>query len=578
MAWRMARARTTLSRLAVNATLAGFWASALLALLVFYLDSSVSLTPRNYWPVASVVVLAYGPASGIAWALLAGAVRLFVAFRVPVPWVGFRPFWRFLVADFCLLCAAYAHNLRLSRDYLPAAMQDHLTSATLLLILGTTLLAVDAVWRGLTRRRFRPLAAALAALLLSAGLFGIRQRYRDVKLPPSASEIEVIRPTGGILLFGIDGATPDDLFPMATDGRLPALGALSRAGTSAPLSAPCPPRMAAAWATIVTGRAPAAHGVMEGTLFAPRGGHPLFRVLPAATGLRNLLHLGLLRGQIGRSRPAVPTLDRILARSGYRVVAAGWEGLLDDTPVPAGSTVVDRWPSIAPHVERLRDHLREVRDRPDEAPLAAALGEALRRDLAVGAATLAALDRTGDGPPTRRALLVRMAGLDAVAHVFTRYSHPDRFGNVPPRDVERLGQVIPDYYRFLDAWLEAMRGRLGPEPTVLVVSPYGVAPVGVGRRVFQALTGSGHQSGTHRNAGPGLLLAVGPGVRAGGRLEHASAADVLPTLLYLRDLPVGRDMEGEPLHRLASDTFADRHALAAVPSWETVSIVSPPVW
>ncbi len=123
---RPPRFLTTLARMAVNATLAGAWAAALLALLPFYLNADVSLKLRHYLSLALPLVLFYAPASGLMWALLAGLVRLFAAFRVRVPWIGFRPFWRFLVADLCVLTLLFAMNLRYTRDYLPAAMIEHL--------------------------------------------------------------------------------------------------------------------------------------------------------------------------------------------------------------------------------------------------------------------------------------------------------------------------------------------------------------------------------------------------------------------------------------------------------------------
>ncbi|MFQ5718389.1 MAG: alkaline phosphatase family protein [Acidobacteriota bacterium] len=565
----MARARTTLSRLAVNATLAGFWASALLALLVFYVNSGVSLTTRSFLSVALPVAVVYAPLTGIVWAMLAGMVRLFVAFRIPVPWVGFRTFWRFLVGDFFLVCLAYLHNLDQARDYLPITIQRSLASATLLLVAGTTMLAVDAIWRGLTRRRLRRAAVLAAAILMCGGLFLIRQRYREVRRPSSASEIEVVRPAHAILWLGLDGVTPDDLLPMAADGRLPFLGALLRAGTSAPLTAPRPPRLAAAWATVVTGRNPAAHGVVEPFPFQPAAGSATFRVVPTGTGLRRLLRYGLLGARTAAARPAVPTIDRILARCGYRVIAGGWDTLLEDTRLAGAPAPVapSPGPDIAEQVERVEEHIRMARSRAGGAVLAVALETALAADMAAGNMVLTHLAAAAGRPEARPAVLLHMSGLDRVAHTFTRYRHPERFGNVSAQDVERFGEVIPDYERFLDAWLGRLSHLLAPEPTVVVVSPYAVGPVGILRRVRQTVLGSSPRSGTHAGAGPGFLLLAGPGVKPGGVLETARSADVLPTLLYLTDLPVGRDMEGEVLDGAVSARFAGRHAVVGPSVW-----------
>lgn len=44
----------------------------------------------------------------------------------------------------------------------------------------------------------------------------------------------------------------------------------------------------------------------------------------------------------------------------------------------------------------------------------------------------------------------------------------------------------------------------------------------------------------------GILMVLGPQVKP-GKMNHASVLDITPTMLYLEDLPVARDMEGRPL-------------------------------
>lgn len=569
---------TTLARMAVNATLAGAWAAALLALLPFYLNADVSLKLRHYLSLALPIILFYAPASGLMWALLAGIIRLFAAFRVRVPWVGFRPFWRFLVADLCVLAVVYALNLRSSRDYLPAAMIGNLQAGTILLAVVAATLAADALWRGLARRRPRPLVGVVAMLLLTVGMFAIRGRYRPLDPPRSASEIQPARPTRGVLLLGLEGASPGDFLPMVADGRLPHFSALLSRGSSVPLRAPRPPRPAAAWASVRTGLGPAAHRVIGDQRLLPPGGEPVFHLPPAGLLIELPAALGLLRLESGgRTVPGAMSVADILARCGYRVVDKGWPGQPAPSPPLTGTGVASLPSQVAVHVEVLRQHLEVARDAVGGGPLAGVLSKALAVDLKTGRSVLAELAAGGEGPPW--ALMVRFTGLDRVGRAFLRYQRPGRFGNVTADELDHFGAVLPEYYRFLDAWLGVLVEAVGSQARILVVSPYGLEPVAVMTRVRNALSGQWHDTGTDRDGPPGILLAAGPGFREGGRLERARAVDVLPTLLYILDLPVGRDMNGQLLPRLASETFAERHALSAVPSWETVTVVPPPpVW
>ncbi|MFQ5768592.1 MAG: alkaline phosphatase family protein, partial [Acidobacteriota bacterium] len=318
------RARTTLPRLAVNATLAGLWASSLLALLVFFLNPDISLRLRSFPPVAGPMMLFYAPLSGLVWAVLAGGVRLFATFRVRVPWVGFRPFWRFLVADLCLLAAVYALNLSRNQDYLPSDMNTHLLGATLFLSLAAALFAMDALWRGLSRQRLRPWPRLVAALLLTGALLGIRERYREVVPPRSASEIEPSRPAADLVFIGLQGAAPDDLLPLLAAGQLPFLKRLFQQGSSAPLKGFRPPHLPAAWATILTGALPPAHGIIETVVHDPPGPGRSLRIAPSGIGFAGMERLGLVAAVKRRDLvPPIPTLDRILRRCGYRVVASG---------------------------------------------------------------------------------------------------------------------------------------------------------------------------------------------------------------------------------------------------------------
>ena len=559
--------------MAVNAALAGAWAALLLALLPFFLNADVPLTPRNYWALAWPMMLFYAPASGLLWALLAGIVRLFAAFRVRVPWLGFRPFWRFLVADLWILTLLYAVNLSHGREYLPASMTTILRGATILLGVVTLVLTVDALWRGLGRRRPRPLAALLAMLLLTAGLFALRARVHPQVPPPSASKFQPPVPTSGVLFLGLEGASPGDFLPMVADGRLPQLREILSAGSSAPLSSPRPAHARSAWATVRSGLVPAAHGQVSDRQLLPPSGRPVFHLPPAGLLLDIPASLGLVRLAAGESssRATAGAAD-ILRRCGYRVIDVGWPGT--GSPAPRSRAGEPLPAALVAHVEALRGHLAVARLAADGGPLARVLAQALAADLAAGRAALAGVAATvedGRAP----ALLVRFTGLDRVGRAFLRYQRPHDFGNVTDDELDRYGAVLPDYYRFMDAWLGILRQAIGDGSRTLVISPYGIEPVSLLTRAGNALRGRWFDAGTDRGGAPGVLLAAGPGFREDARLESARAEDVLPTLLYVLDLPVGRDMDGQPLPRFASDRFADEHAVSAVPSWETVTVVPP---
>ena len=102
---------------------------------------------------------------------------------------------------------------------------------------------------------------------------------------------------------------------------------------------------------------------------------------------------------------------------------------------------------------------------------------------------------------------------------------------------------------------------LGPDDLLIVVSGYGMEPLGLGKRLIERVIGDPEISGTHEAAPDGFLLAYGASVARGRQQARASVVDVVPTILYFLGLPLGRDMDGyartdlfqRVVHRRAAD-------------------------
>ncbi len=66
-----------------------------------------------------------------------------------------------------------------------------------------------------------------------------------------------------VIVLGIDGATLDLLLPWVEQGKLPNLGRVLHEGTHGVLRSTIPPYSAQAWVSMMTGRNPAKHGVLD---------------------------------------------------------------------------------------------------------------------------------------------------------------------------------------------------------------------------------------------------------------------------------------------------------------------------
>lgn len=106
---------------------------------------------------------------------------------------------------------------------------------------------------------------------------------------------------------------------------------------------------------------------------------------------------------------------------------------------------------------------------------------------------------------------------------------------------------------------------------VVVVRTEGVTPVlrVRGERFPGAIESLSRISGTHTRNTHGILLAAGPDIDPGAKLEGIRIHDIAPTLLYGLGLPVAESFAGKPRTDLFSPDFRDDHPVRTIPSWGT---------
>jgi hypothetical protein len=192
---------------------------------------------------------------------------------------------------------------------------------------------------------------------------------------------------------------------------------------------------------------------------------------------------------------------------------------------------------------------------------------------AVGAAPLAldryyvALTDALAGQSSPRFTAFRVQGLDTVGHYFLRYAMPQAFGDVSEDERGRYGRVFAQYYNYVDAELGRLLDRMTPGDLLLVVSPFGLEPLSLPKRVLERTLGNPAISGTHERAPDGFLLAYGASVKP-GRYPRGSVVDVTPTLLYYFGLPIGRDMDGYARTDIFTASFSAPRPIAFIPTYE----------
>lgn len=407
------------------------------------------------------------------------------------------------------------------------------------------------------------------------------------------------RPSHPTLLVGFDGLEWNAVQRLVASGRMPTVGALMAEGTHGDLTVTKPTLSPIIWTSIATGVGSRKHGI------------------------RGFVHGSQkTRDDRGRSARLVNSNDRrvkafwnIVSEAGLRVHTIGW--WLTYPVERINGVMVAQVNTVTPAMRRagrgvwkgrlVEGLTGQIHPPEREASLLALLPRAEAEAPGLMSAIFGALHAAGGSVPAAmleqsawafRAdslyhrvaldvlrndapfdlLAVYFGGADVVGHRFWRHAYPDLYRFPPsPEEIEAFSSVLDDYYAYLDAVLGSLIQAAPADVNVIVVSDHGMRPIRQNARYRKPALSGGHLS-----APPALLVAAGPDIRrAGGqtrgptperRSPLGSILDVTPTLLALLGIPVGRDMDGEPMPSLLSRDFLAAHPVREVaghtePGW-----------
>ena len=576
-------------RMLSNSVFAGLLASVYLTLLLLHLNPSVPLTAHAVWPLFTVTTVSYGLHIFVVSYALYVLRQIAIVEPSSPGWISLRLLtWSAAVLSGTAAVITWLHasglEHALDRQAVPRIMyaaSAFAMAAVVFLVLGFARVAVRLRGRTAVAILFTiaTIASIVVPLWLRAGPLTVRANFAT---GPSIDP----EPVSGarVVLLCLDGASLDVISPAVAAGRLPNFGRLLDRGASMHLATTRPTQPEPVWASVMTGMWPARHGVRGTAKYRPFNGDVTIDILPDYLFSQALIRLGLLIEEpySSASLESLP-LWQIAARYG---VPTGLIGLPLTHPADsrAGFIVSDRFhrrsdsaavldarPAVSP--ARIDDVARAV--------LAAEQGQ----PTAESRVRLDLLPQTGESGSTVEAdrlhhllakqlgsaehvrlLAVRYAGLDTVGHYYLRYANPDAYGDVSDEERRQFGRVLDDYYAYVDSLVGDALSSLGEDDLLLVVSGFGMEPLGFGKRLLERVIGDPRFTGTHERAPDGFLLAYGAPV-APARQARGAVVDVAPTLLYFLGLPVARDMDGFVRTDLFTRAFNEQRTITFIPSY-----------
>lgn len=239
-------------------------------------------------------------------ALLGTGLRTGLTLRPPLPSVP----WFTSLALLATTAAAglYWRNLWEYRHSIPVEFLRGLTgSAVAVTVVALVLLGalVDAV---LFPRRNRAQAAPLVVLApVLAVAVPLALRPTLLPLPRAAPvEAEPVRPARRVVLFGVDGLSPDLLRDALARGPQPVFERLLKRGAHGALGTLRPTEAPPLWSTVLTGRLPRDHGVKSFATYRLRGSASVYELLPRFAFVSVLERSELGRPPVDQASPQGP--------------------------------------------------------------------------------------------------------------------------------------------------------------------------------------------------------------------------------------------------------------------------------
>ena len=429
--------------------------------------------------------------------------------------------------------------------------------AVCLIVVAAVSVATPLVFRG------RAVEPTLEARPLDAVL--------DTPPPERTARVEVL---------AIDGASLDFIARATAEGRLPNFGRILDSGAAVGLATLHPTSAEAVWSAVATGKLPQKNGVRSAAVYRTAAGDDPIRLLPDFCYSAGLMRFGVLAEEpltsgALRARP----IWNILTLLGIRVGIVNWP-LTYPAPIVRGYVVSDRYLPSSGRLSTVDDPAVVYPPELLAAMLPAAAEQAV---LPVGTSTPVPVRHQVPGRSDRvyekvagwleatqpaQVSITRYESIDPIGHYFLRYAEPQEFGNVPEEERRKYGQILESHYGFIDETIGRALAALGPDDLLLVVSGYGMEPLGFGKRALEQVLGDPELSGTHEGAPDGFMLAYGAAVAKIRQLRRGSIVDVVPTILYFLGLPIGRDMDGYARTDMFQPAFTEEHAITFIPTYE----------
>lgn len=539
--------------------LAGAIFGMYMALLLYFLNPQIDIAPLRLAAVTLVYAVICGLLFGSAlWLLRLIRVKLF---GKPETGGEYRAHgFGFVVLAAFFSAFIYWIHLTNVRIYLPVGAVRVLNKATIVItVTAFVLLILWLLERNADRRGSRAIFVTGVCLIVVSSFFLYQRResYRTEKRNVVVANIGTVAGKRPLIVIAIRNLPYDWILTMSGEGLLPFFDNAARSAYFTRIEPFPSTSPKALWASLATGKLPYRHGVTGRfsyrTPLNSADPEERFLLLPSGVGFEGW---GLIP-PVKRISAHLPAGDALPFWTAFERLSLRSDVINWPSSIPAGATHVVTDDALRSDLHGRRKTLGQVARRFD------GTGAARRRILDGLAADSTAIELAGRdrGFDLRVIALEGFSEAQKALHIFTN--------GLPPRSSVK-GQALRAYAQQLDRMLEGI-ARANPDHLIVVCSPSGVVPPALPATAWSLIVQQ--LSNDDPGADDGFVLITGPGVAHRANPESAVVVDVVPTILFAADLPIGRDMDGRILTEAFDDQFLRETKLSAIQTYEAEKLV-----
>lgn len=151
-------------------------------------------------------------------------------------------------------------------------------------------------------------------------------------------------------------------------------------------------------------------------------------------------------------------------------------------------------------------------------------------------------------------IFLYLEGSDAISHLYWEYMEPHR--EISQEEKNKFQDTVRNYYQYYDKKIGEFLKKTDENTIVIIVSD------------------SGFGWGRYKEKIPwhnenGVIIISGKNIKQGINNLNCKQLDIVPTILYLSDLPIGKDMDGNVIINAINSKFLKDNVIEYIKTYET---------